>query len=428
MILMLRIKGFCPILELPNSRTKMLCTRQHTKRKFPIFIEMSRGYIIYIIFIALTWSSCEEEQLVQQTPIPVKSNVSNNLVLMKDEVNGLPIVIVGHSMLMDHVEQESHGGSVDNNVQWEFVVAFERTLNDEPVDLSPVYSGFPVVMKDESGNQFDFMGNVVSGPDIGNSLTPVNSGIGYWFAFASAFPGIGINGHMEPDPFLAIDPSSILPGDAHICTGAGIDGIRALDDPEHVETGFGQSNLPEDEDLILGVLVSGEARAYPHDILNYHEVVNDIVGDQPITISYCPLTGTGKVWHRKYNDHYFGVSGQLYQSNLLMFDRASGSRWWQIGGEAILGLRKGEKISQGVLIETTWRKWRELTSNTTLLSYETGYPHQYDFNPYGDYQEEHSKILVPISRFSEDIIQAKDRVFGVIVDNVAKVYLAHQFL
>jgi hypothetical protein len=207
--------------------------------------------------------------------------------------------------------------------------------------------------------------------------------------------------------------------------------IHALDNPAFVTPEEAEAQADgylSNQDRVIGVYINGEAKAYPHDILNYHEVINDVIGEEEVTVSYCPLTGTAKVWKRNAQFGNFGVSGQLYNSNLLLFDRETNSRWWQIGGMSIKGDRRGVSASILPHIETTWEEWSSKYPNTKVVSAQTGYHYLYDLYPYGSYAEDHQEILVPVDKFSENLIRAKDKVFTVIIGTTAKAYLPEDFM
>jgi hypothetical protein len=162
------------------------------------------------------------------------------------------------------------------------------------------------------------------------------------------------------------------------------DGIPALDAPPHVPV-VG-APWPEEE-VVLGLELGGEARAYPVSILEWHELVNDELGGRPILVSYCPLCGTGIVFDRRVGGETrrFGVSGLLYRSDLLMFDRESGSLWSQISAKAITGPARGERLT--VLRATMHRlaDWRRAHPDGTILGRDTGFRRRYGVAPYEGY-------------------------------------------
>jgi hypothetical protein len=172
----------------------------------------------------------------------------------------------------------------------------------------------------------------------------------------------------------------ILPG------GPGRDGIPALSDPAVVSA---QGAPWNDAETVLGVALGGEARAYPLAILNWHELVNDTLGGRPILVSYCPLCGTGLVFDRVLGEQTrsFGVSGLLYRSDLLLYDRETESLWSQIESTALSGPASGTRLRVLRSELTTWGRWRTAHPDSSVLSLETGHTRDYGRSPYGDYRE-----------------------------------------
>jgi hypothetical protein len=139
--------------------------------------------------------------------------------------------------------------------------------------------------------------------------------------------------------------------------------------------------------MILGLSIGNETRAYPVNILAHHELVNDVVGGKAILISYCPLCGTGMVFQRRLEGQLldFGVSGLLYQSDLLMYDRQTESLWSQIKAEAVTGSLIGKRLPLLRSEMMSWGRWRKVHPTTTILSRVTGHLRNYDQQPYGNY-------------------------------------------
>ena len=192
-----------------------------------------------------------------------------------------------------------------------------------------------------------------------------------------------------------LDRASI-PVDEIVRGGPPRDGIPALRNPERLPA----SDSPWlDSDWILGVEIEGEARAYPLAILIWHEVVNDELGGRPILISYCPLCGTGLVFDRRVANRVrqFGVSGLLYRSDMLMFDRESQSLWSQISAQAVTGPSRGARLTLLRSQMMPWGHWRASHPQTSVLSRETGYRRRYGHSPYGDY-EHSARLLFPARR------------------------------
>lgn len=176
------------------------------------------------------------------------------------------------------------------------------------------------------------------------------------------------------------------------------DGIPALDHPSMLAAN--EADFSNDE-WVIGVEWKGEARAYPIQILVWHELVNDTIANRPILVSYCPLCGTGMVFERPVPESMseeadrFGVSGLLYQSDMLMYDRASESLWSQISAMAITGKRIGERLELLRSTQERWGDWRSAHPNTKVLSRDTGFKRSYGRQPYGNYATTR-KLLFPV--------------------------------
>lgn len=206
-------------------------------------------------------------------------------------------------------------------------------------------------------------------------------------ALAAGALGLGtLAAHAAPERNgFELAPASV-PTDEILRGGPARDGIPALTDPKVVPAG---SAGWDDEDRVLGVEVAGEARAYPIGILNWHELVNDTLGGRPLLVSYCPLCGTGMVFDRRVEGEVrrFGVSGLLYRSDVLMYDRESESLWSQIEAEAVVGPSLGTRLELVRSEMARYGDWRARHPETTVLSRETGHRRNYDHSPYGGYAE-----------------------------------------
>ncbi len=187
------------------------------------------------------------------------------------------------------------------------------------------------------------------------------------------------------------------------------DRIPALIAPDFVRA---DASPWRDDDLVIGVALHGEARAYPIDILIWHELVNDTLGGRAILVSYCPLCGTGIVFDRRIGEQVrsFGVSGLLYRSDLLLYDRETESLWSQISSEAITGPSQGQRLTQLRARVLPWGQWREKHPETTVLSRNTGHVRSYGRSPYGDY-ERSSKLYYPAPR--DDRYHPKSPTLGI---------------
>ncbi len=187
-----------------------------------------------------------------------------------------------------------------------------------------------------------------------------------------------------------------VPAEEILAGGPPRDGIPALDEPRSVAP---EQETWDEDVLVLGVALGGEARAYPVPILNWHELVNDRLGGRAILVSWCPLCGTGMVFDREPvpegGELHFGVSGLLYRSDVLMFDRETESLWSQISSTAISGPSRGRRL---VLLRSRLEPlgvWRRRHPDTTVLSRQTGYRRDYDRSPYGKYSVS-TQLYVPM--------------------------------
>jgi len=185
-----------------------------------------------------------------------------------------------------------------------------------------------------------------------------------------------------------------IPAEEILRGGPPRDGIPALDSPSVVAA----AESPwSDEEMVVGITWPGGARAYPLAILVWHELVNDVVGDRPILVSYCPLCGTAIVFDQRNEKktRRFGVSGLLYRSDLLMFDRETESLWSQISAEAVTGPSRGKRLVQIRSKMRRWGDWKAAHPDSTILSRRTGHSRSYSRQPYGDYDSSR-KLFFPV--------------------------------
>lgn len=178
------------------------------------------------------------------------------------------------------------------------------------------------------------------------------------------------------------------------------DGIPSIDDPSF--TSADDADL-DDGEPVFGLVRNGVVRAYPQYIVVYHEIVNDVVGGEGVAVTYCPLTGTAQGFVREETE--FGVSGNLLNSNLVMYDRAGDSRWPQMLSTAISGPLAGETLREFRLVWTTWGEWRAAHPDTEVLSEDTGHVRRYGSDPYGDYNPRtgyYDNAVTLFSPLSED--------------------------
>lgn len=202
------------------------------------------------------------------------------------------------------------------------------------------------------------------------------------YALARALGGDGepTSGPTAPRDRLADFADNVQSG------GPPKDGIPSIDEPELVDVAA--ARFLADDDVVFGLVWDGQARAYPQLVLVWHEIVNDDFPDGPLTVTYCPLTGSVVAFRGESPDgepYTFGTSGDLVNSNLLMYDRETDSRWPQILAEAITGPARGERLTEIPVDWTTWGRWHGQHPDTRVLSTKTGHLRDYGRDPYGSY-------------------------------------------
>ncbi len=222
-----------------------------------------------------------------------------------------------------------------------------------------------------------------------------------------------------------IDRSQIFDG------GPGKDGIPALTNPPLVE--FAAAGYLSDNDLVVLYKNGDDVRIYPHAILNWHEIVNDDVAGDEVTISYCPLTGSA-IGHSRalgaggnLQVTTFGVSGLLYNNNLILYDRLTDSNWSQMQNRCVNGVFAGQELENVVILETRLATARKLYPNARVLSNQTGVygSNQYDIYPYGSYRSD-ARLLFPVTH-DDRTYPRKERVLGVVVNGQARAYRSPAF-
>jgi hypothetical protein len=212
---------------------------------------------------------------------------------------------------------------------------------------------------------------------------------------------------------------SLLPLDEIVRGGPPRDGIPAIDQPRFVAAR--RARLAP-SDRVLGVSHRGIARAYPVRILNWHEVVNDRFGDEPVAVTYCPLCGSGVVFSGRAGERAltFGVSGLLYNSDMLLYDRQTESLWSQLKFQSVTGPLIGSRLARLPVEHTSWQDWQRRYPHTEVLSFETGYPRDYGRDPYAGYERDPATFF-PVSR-SDSRLDPKAWVLGVEVNGRHKAY------
>jgi hypothetical protein len=190
------------------------------------------------------------------------------------------------------------------------------------------------------------------------------------------------------------------------------DGIPPIDSPRF-EKARSVGWLADDEPVIA-VEVDGESRAYPVQILTWHEIVNDSFGTLPVTVTYCPLCNSAVAYERRVGDTIldFGTSGSLYRSALVMFDRQSESLWTHFTGQAVTGHLAGQTLSSIPVSTVAWSDFLTAHPGALVLSRDTGHDREYGRNPYVGYDEPDSNPFALRDK-PDGRLPPKARVIGI---------------
>ncbi len=215
---------------------------------------------------------------------------------------------------------------------------------------------------------------------------------------------------------------ALVPLDDIVAGGPPPDGIPAIDRPAFVTPAAAAAWLTPKEP-VLGLDINGDARAYPLQILMWHEIVNDAVGSTRVVVTYCPLCNSGLVFERSIAGRTldFGTSGQLYKSDLVMYDRQTHSLWSQMDGRAIVGELAGTQLTVIPANTISFEEWRAAHQAGKVLSRETGHSRRYGVNPYTAYDQPLQSPLLFTGR-PDPRRPPKERVVGVKVGGVARAY------
>lgn len=211
--------------------------------------------------------------------------------------------------------------------------------------------------------------------------------------------------------------------DELISGGPPKDGIPSIDQPVYIPAGEAASWLG-DREPVIAVRIGEMARAYPLQILMWHEIVNTRFGDVPAAVTFCPLCYSSLVFDRRVDGETleFGVSGFLRNSDMIMYDRTTESLWQQINGEAVVGAYTGTRLETlpGQII--SFEQFRQIYPDGTVLSRETGHQRAYGRNPYAGYDDiDQSPMFIDPSDL-DDRLRPMQKVIAVVIDERQKVY------
>ncbi len=219
-----------------------------------------------------------------------------------------------------------------------------------------------------------------------------------------------------------IDYADVLSG------GPPRDGIPSIDFPTFVSITEAEEWLA-DVEPVIALEINGDARAYPIQVITWHEIVNDIVGGEPIIVTFCPLCNSAIVFERVVNGETveFGVSGLLRNSDLIMYDRSDESLWQQFTGEGIVGNHSGKRLTFLPSSLVSFADFKAAFPDGTVLSRETGFDRPYGENPYAGYDTYENPLssggdLVLFSGESDARLEPAERVVTVSINDVDVAY------
>jgi hypothetical protein len=210
---------------------------------------------------------------------------------------------------------------------------------------------------------------------------------------------------VSPEPL--VDPNDLVSG------GPPPDGIPPIDDPKFVA--ISKVDWLSAREPVIVVDIDGDARAYPLQIMTWHEIANDTVGGVPVSVTFCPLCNTAYAFERpevKGKVTSFGTSGMLYNSNLVMYDRATSSLWPQALGQAVIGPLTGTTLERVPAQIVSWEEFTSAFPDGAVLSRNTGFDRRYGQNPYPGYDDIDNAPFL----FSGEVdgrLAAVERVLGV---------------
>jgi len=200
------------------------------------------------------------------------------------------------------------------------------------------------------------------------------------------------------------------------------DGIPSIDNPKFVTPNQANFRL-DNEEPVMAFELDGDARAYPLQILIFHEIVNDVVAGVPMVITYCPLCNSAIAFERTLEGVVldFGTTGNLRNSDLVMYDRQTSSWWQQFTGEAVVGTLAGRQLTFLSAPIISWQDFKDAYPNGKVLSHDTGYQREYGINPYIQYDLPNTDPFL-FDGESDGRLRPKERVVAVTIGGSAAAF------
>lgn len=194
------------------------------------------------------------------------------------------------------------------------------------------------------------------------------------------------------------------------------DCIPSIDNPRYVAAA--EAAHVADDDLVITLAYKGRHFAFPTSILDHHEIVNGTFAGEPLAITWCPLCGSAVGIERTVGDTVttFGVSGVLYNSDLVLYDRATETLWDQIEAKGVVGPLTDEQLVLVPVSMSKWSRWLAKHPDTQVLSRDTGFDKDYSQDRFAEYRES-TRLFMPVSA-EDDRVHAKTVVYGFSLDNV----------
>lgn len=205
-----------------------------------------------------------------------------------------------------------------------------------------------------------------------------------------------------------------VPLDEFVGGGPPKDGIASIDEPKFVAVAEADEFLAAREPVAV-VEVGGEVRAYPLQILTWHEIVNDAIAGEPVAVTYCPLCNSTVAFRRELDGQpvEFGTTGMLRNSDLVMYDRETESWWQQITAEAVVGELTGERLDVLASQILSWEEFRRAHPDGQVLSRDTGFDRDYGQNPYASYDSDPNSQPFLLDSEADRSLPPKERVAAV---------------
>ena len=229
---------------------------------------------------------------------------------------------------------------------------------------------------------------------------------------ASASPREDVASALD-NPRHAGFPGPLIELDHLVSGGPPPDGIPPIDNPKFADAAA--VDWLDEQEPVLSLTVAGETRAYPLQVMTWHEIVNDTVGGVPVAVTYCPLCNSGVAFHRQVGERMldFGTSGMLYADNLVMYDRQTESLWPQLTGQASVGALTGTQLKAIPMGVVGWAQFLSAHPDALVLTRDTGHTRDYGRNPYAGYDDPDGALLVEPPGPRDPRLPVKERVIGI---------------